>query len=670
MKGRKMSFLFLLFITAVSCRAQQIKALEFCLPDKKGDSDNVLALSDGWQFYYGRHLSAFEMRHLPLRDQHFICNPQNWRRLEFNGKKVPPIGVSSYYRRVVIKRNKHDTSTAYGLRFGNVSMAYKLWVNGRFIGEVGKAGTCKEDFRPIYLPHSFYFSSDADTLDIVLHVSNFLDPVYAGVTQSIYLGDDKAIEKMTLKKVIFASFVLCTILLLFLYQIVAWFFHKFKQSHLVIAFLSAVLFAKMSMDGDLVLFHLFPDIDYQIYYRVWLVLLSLIIPLVIRLVRITFPNELNSLIEKLVYVFSFLYAFFVVTSDISFVLNHRLIIAYVAFGSVGYLFYVLAAAAMHHRENAVIHIVSFLAMFVFFINDLFYALNQQTSGYLSQLGIVQYLFIQTGILINEHARYQKQAIRLSYELKEVNVTLESTVKQRTGDLQVANGQLEKVSRQKDILISTISHDLINSFNILLNFTKYLSKDLELPEKYRDLMNRLYCTSDKGYKILENTLLWARLQMVRQSEASLITLLSYIIQENSRQNLDVLEHKKLQVDVDVDDSLFFRCDEGHLNAIIRNLLSNAVKFSYEGGKISFRNQEKDGWVQILIQDEGMGMSEEQCRNLFDNSVDVRRQGTDSENGAGIGLLIVKELVEANQGNISCISKEGEGTLFILNFKRNP
>lgn len=627
-----------------------------------------------WQFYYGQHLSDTEMRCLPAKDVHFIRNPRNWKGYKINGRELPGLGIATYYHRIILKPGERNALHAYGMRLGMVCTAYRLLVNGRLIGEVGKASVHKGDFVAVNCPSSFYFTAPSDTIDVVLQVSNFFDPDYAGVLQTVYFGGKKTIERLTLQKLVFATCVLCTIFLLFFYQMITSVPNKFKQVNLLISLLSFSLLVKTLNDGQLVLYHFFPDMGYIFHYKIWLISVLLITPFVFRIVKITFFSEVNSLIEKCVYAISIASVFFVLTANIDLVLSQRRMIIYAAFTTMAYLLYVLIKATMLHRKDAFIHVFSFFVMFLFFVNDLVFGINQKTSGYLSQLGILQYLLIQTGMIIRTHSRYQKQTIVLSQELQvtnqtlqKVNQSLECIVEERTFDLKNTNVELSKVSRQKDFLISTISHDLINSFNILLNLTKYLSDEMDIPAKYRDMMMNLYHTSDSSYRILDNTLQWAKLQMMHQPEMDTITILSSIINENVCQNADVLKRKNLTVEVAVDDSLVFFCNEGHLNTILRNLLTNAIKFSRAGGTIRFCNRVEDGWVRIMVQDDGMGMSGEQCQSLFDSSAYVKRRGTDGEVGAGIGLLIVKGLIEANQGAIFCSSVEKEGTEFTINFK---
>jgi signal transduction histidine kinase len=110
------------------------------------------------------------------------------------------------------------------------------------------------------------------------------------------------------------------------------------------------------------------------------------------------------------------------------------------------------------------------------------------------------------------------------------------------------------------------------------------------------------------------------------------------------------------------------DENMVKTILRNLLSNAIKYSKRKGNIrimerSFSDPEsgKD-MVEILVRDEGIGISQEVLVQLFRIDRIIKTSGTENETGTGLGLLLCKELVERNQGRITAESKSGEGSIF--------
>jgi signal transduction histidine kinase len=107
----------------------------------------------------------------------------------------------------------------------------------------------------------------------------------------------------------------------------------------------------------------------------------------------------------------------------------------------------------------------------------------------------------------------------------------------------------------------------------------------------------------------------------------------------------------------------------LHSIIRNLASNAVKFTPKGGKVSISAKtEKTGLIEILFQDTGIGMSREIMDNLFRLEVNTGRKGTEGEPSSGLGLLLCKEFIEKNGGDLQVKSEEGKGSFFYFTLKK--
>jgi signal transduction histidine kinase len=100
----------------------------------------------------------------------------------------------------------------------------------------------------------------------------------------------------------------------------------------------------------------------------------------------------------------------------------------------------------------------------------------------------------------------------------------------------------------------------------------------------------------------------------------------------------------------------------IKLVIRNLLSNAIKFTKEAGTIKVESSLDNGAVQISIIDNGVGISPEQQKQLFDNSTHFSTQGTNREKGTGLGLLICKEFIEKNKGRIWVESELKKGSKF--------
>jgi len=655
----------LVLVGTIAANAQTVKNGILQLQTSTELNEEIIDLTGNWQFYYGKHLSAAEMQSIPTNDKQYIKTPSAWNYQPEKGKKLPTYGIATYYLKIVLNKRHKSRDIDYGFKIGNIITAYKLWVNGKLVGKAGSASIAPRDFQPTYLPQTCFFQSESDTLDVVLHVSNFADPVYAGVWQKIYFGNNKNIQHLDWRRNSLTFFILSAFILLFLYQFTLSFIQKTEKSHRIIAILSLISFIKLMVDGDVSVFNFFPDMDFTLYYRLW-ILSFLIIPSALILTKITYPSEVNKWAEKAFYLFYALMAFLFIFFDIHFILTHLIIVIFATFFCSVYMFYVLIKAIRKGRKYSIISFISFTVMILFILNDLLFLTYQFTYGYLSHIGILFYILIQSFTVTLKFATSNKQVVLLSNELLNANKNLEILVAGRTKELNNANKELENLNKQKDFLISTISHDLMGFFNTLITFTKHLSKDSTLSDKQHKTMSKLYQTSNKGFLLLDNILSWAKMQISSDPELQLIDKLTYIVNENVYLFAEQLESKDLETKINLNNELIFACNIGNLNTIIRNLISNSIKFSHNSGKITLTNQLKNNQVQIIIHDDGVGMTYNELATVFDPEKTKKRIGTAGESGSGLGLMIVKELVEQNNGKIYCLSQFNNGTSFIVEF----
>lgn len=628
-------------------------------------NENVVDLSGEWQFEYGKHLSANEMNSIPSSKKTYLKIPSSWTSITKNGKSLPAHGVGTYYLRVILDKKQKNHGTDYGFSIGNIVTAYKLWVNDNLITQAGTASTNNEIFRPVYLPQSCFCKVDKDTLNIVIQVSNFYDPVYAGLWQKIYIGKRDKIISFDWRSTTFTLFILSAFVLLFFYQFSLTFVQKKEKSHFIIALLSLISMIKMLLDGPVSIYNFLPNLDFTIYYRFWL-FSFFVIYLILRLTKLTYPLEINKAIVKFFDWFYLISSIAFIFVDIQLVLSNIILIVYANLICLGYLFWVLTRAVIRGRAYSFITLISFTVMVMFVLNDLIYVVTQSSYGYLSHVGVIIYIVIQSITISLKFALSHDMVLQLSNELIDANRNLEEQVEVRTKELHQVNIELGIINKQKDLLISTISHDLMGTFNVMINFSKALYRDNSLTEKQHKTTTQLYQTSNKGYFMLDNILAWAKMHITYKQEIKRITNLSIIIEENIYLLADQINNKSLETTIIINDDLHFNSSIENLNTIIRNLLSNSIKFSHAGGKIIISNQKKEGYMQIIIGDNGIGMSSELCETVFDPEIEKRREGTSGERGSGLGLFIVKELVESNKGRITCKSNVNIGSEFIIKF----
>jgi signal transduction histidine kinase len=94
--------------------------------------------------------------------------------------------------------------------------------------------------------------------------------------------------------------------------------------------------------------------------------------------------------------------------------------------------------------------------------------------------------------------------------------------------------------------------------------------------------------------------------------------------------------------------------------MNNLVSNAIKFSHPGAIVRVSTIQQENTITVMVQDSGIGMTPEQQENLFRLDVSSSTPGTNNEKGTGLGLILIKELVQQNDGEVRIQSEEGKGT----------
>jgi len=249
-------------------------------------------------------------------------------------------------------------------------------------------------------------------------------------------------------------------------------------------------------------------------------------------------------------------------------------------------------------------------------------------------------------------------------LTETNERLEFEVAQRTKELQ----QSIKI---KDKFFSVIAHDLRSPFAGLLGLVDLLLHDPEIisEDEKNNMMSQIYNSGTRLLKLLENLLNWSRSQTHSIKLNPEKISMSELINENIILQKHYAQNKKIELINEIKQDISVLADRNTIDTVFRNLISNAIKFTKEGGSIKIKATVIDKKeVEIIVQDNGIGIPEENLHKLFRVDEKITTQGTNNENGTGLGLILCKEFVELNKGKISVKSTVGVGSSFIVSLKR--
>ena len=258
---------------------------------------------------------------------------------------------------------------------------------------------------------------------------------------------------------------------------------------------------------------------------------------------------------------------------------------------------------------------------------------------------------------------QKEEILVQAEhLKDANEWILS----KNQELEAKKNQLEISDSTKNKFFRIIAHDLRNPISTAVSTTEYILSNFDNAEKdsVKTFVEKLHRLSLTTYSLLENLLDWSSSQMGQIRYNPIRVELSYMVTDSLDLVKSIIEAKRIEVIIDMPKSLEVYADENMLRTVIRNLISNAVKFTREGGCIKIKVHIKDDFCALSIEDNGVGMSEENKKNLFKIDRELKTLGTHNERGAGLGLIICKEFIELNGGTISVESQPEKGSVFTI------
>jgi signal transduction histidine kinase len=231
-------------------------------------------------------------------------------------------------------------------------------------------------------------------------------------------------------------------------------------------------------------------------------------------------------------------------------------------------------------------------------------------------------------------------------------------------IRLQNEQLQQLNATKDKFFSIISHDLKGPLNSLTSFSGLLINyfDSLSKEEIQTLAKDLDKSLKNLFALLENLLEWSR----SQTGAIEFKPEAFDLAELVQQNIDLLTAqaatKEIRIEYANPHVLTVMAHKNSVTTVIRNLISNAIKFTPKGGTITLSTGKSNEEALVSIADTGVGMSKEVIDKLFRIDAKHSTKGTAEEKGTGLGLVLCKDFVEKNNGNIGVQSEEGKGSTF--------
>lgn len=231
-------------------------------------------------------------------------------------------------------------------------------------------------------------------------------------------------------------------------------------------------------------------------------------------------------------------------------------------------------------------------------------------------------------------------------------------------LKQKNEELKRLNATKDKFFSIIAHDLKSPFSSLMGFAEMLTLHAESKNTNEVIeYSQIILNSTKRVlSLVENLLQWSRTQLGTthyEPEQLDISIQTQNIVSLLRLNA---EEKDIVISPKIEMNLVAFADQNLFDTVLRNLISNAIKFSRVGSVIYVSAQRKNDLIEVAIMDSGVGIRQENMEKLFQVDSTFSTKGTFNEKGTGLGLVLCKEFVEINKGEIWVESQLEKGSTF--------
>ena len=288
-----------------------------------------------------------------------------------------------------------------------------------------------------------------------------------------------------------------------------------------------------------------------------------------------------------------------------------------------------------------------------FINQL-QQINNEQANFIRMLAKNNYSEKKNASQTDEHLF--DELSRLNNEL--VNLQREMAKK---------NAELARLNELKNQFLGMAAHDVRNPLGVIMNCSEFLIDETEntFSEEHKKFLKIIYSSAEFLLKLIEDLLDISKIESgklnLNLQKADFVEFAERNIQLNnilaSKKNISILlnfNQKPIELPF----------DQQKMEQVFNNLLTNAVKFSYEGNKVMVNIHANKGFILVEVKDEGIGIPSHLTETTFQPFSRASTAGTAGEKSTGLGLTIVKKIIEGHGGSIAVKSEEGKGSVFFF------
>jgi signal transduction histidine kinase len=250
------------------------------------------------------------------------------------------------------------------------------------------------------------------------------------------------------------------------------------------------------------------------------------------------------------------------------------------------------------------------------------------------------------------------------DLQEENERLARDLEKQNRQLIEANQALESLDRMKSKLLANVSHELKTPLITIKGYTEMLESGRagEVPKKGKEFVAGIRRGTERLESLIGNLLQGAR--MASESDTLVLTVIDLVAWTRTavRGLRTMAEEKGVSVKVTAPRKVKVTADASSIDRILENLLSNAIKFNVRGGEVRVEVKREGSFAEVIVTDTGIGIPKAARDRIFERFFQADKSQTHRYGGTGIGLSIVKEVVDRHGGRVEVDSEPGKGSTF--------